>query len=66
MISVHIDTKVWDIFTDPRTIFNEGLVEICIKSMYALIHCGRVTQYGDGSMLCKTPIFFTMKEFPQI
>ena len=31
-----------------------------------LTHCGRVTQYGDGSMLCKTPIFFTMKEFPQI
>ena len=26
-----------------------------------LTHCGRVTQYGDGSMLCKNPIFFTMK-----
>ena len=26
----------------------------------------RATQYGDGSMLCKNPIFFTMKEFPQI
>ena len=32
----------------------------------ALTHCGRVTQYDDGSMLCKNPIFFTMKEFPQI
>ena len=27
----------------------------------ALIHCDRVTHYGDGSMLCKNPIFFTMK-----
>ena len=26
-----------------------------------LTHCGRVTHYGDGSMLCKSPIFFTMK-----
>ena len=25
-----------------------------------------VTQYGGGSMLCKNPIVFTMKEFPQI
>ena len=25
-----------------------------------------VTQYGGGSTLCKNPIFFTMKEFPQI
>ena len=32
----------------------------------SLTHCGRVTQYGDCSMLCKNPIFFTMKEFPQI
>ena len=31
-----------------------------------LTHCGRVTPYGDGSMLCKNPIFFTTKEFPQI
>ena len=31
-----------------------------------LTHCGRVTQYGDGSMLCENPIFFIMKEFPQI
>ena len=26
-----------------------------------LTHCGRVTHYGDGCMLCKSPIFFTMK-----
>ena len=26
-----------------------------------LTHWGRVTPYGDGSMLCKTPIFFTAK-----
>ena len=32
----------------------------------SLTHCGRVTQYGNGSMLCKNFIFFTMKEFPQI
>ena len=32
----------------------------------SLTHCGRVMQYGDGSMLCKNPIFFTVKEFPQI
>ena len=25
-----------------------------------------MTHYGDGSMLCKSPIFFTMKWFPQI
>ena len=31
-----------------------------------LTHWGRVTHYGDGTMLCKTPKFFTMKEFPQI
>ena len=31
-----------------------------------LTHCGRVTHYGDGSMLCKNPIFFIMKELPQI
>ena len=29
----------------------------------SLTHWGRVTHYGDGSMLCKNPIFFTMKEF---
>ena len=32
----------------------------------SLTHCGRVTHYGDSSMLCKNPIFFIMKEFPQI
>ena len=31
-----------------------------------LTHRGPVTQYGGGSILCKNPIFFTMKEFPQI
>ena len=28
---------------------------------FHLTHCGRVTHYGDGCMLCKIPIFFTMK-----
>ena len=37
-----------------------------LHSNWPLTHCGRVTQYGDGSMLCKSPILFTMKEFPQI
>ena len=32
----------------------------------SLTHWGRVTYYGGGSMLCKNPIFFIMKEFPQI
>ena len=36
------------------------------KYIFCLTHCGQVTQYGDGSMLYKKPIFFTMKEFPQI
>ena len=31
-----------------------------------LTHCGRVTHYGDGNMLYKNPIFFIMKEVPQI
>ena len=31
-----------------------------------LTHRGPVTQYCGGSILCKIPIFFTMKEFPQI
>ena len=31
-----------------------------------LTHRGPVTQYCGGSILCKNPIFFTMKEFPQI
>ena len=31
-----------------------------------LTHRGPVTQYCDGSILCKNPIFFTIKEFPQI
>ena len=26
-----------------------------------LTHWGRVTHYGDGSMLCKSPTFFTVK-----
>ena len=34
--------------------------------MDSLTHRGPVTQYGGGSILCKNPIFFTMKEFPQI
>ena len=39
----------------------------CLKITHlSLTHCGRVTHYGDGSMLCKNPIFFIMKEFPQI
>ena len=32
----------------------------------SLTHCGPATQYFGGSMLCKIPIFFTMKELPQI
>ena len=32
----------------------------------SLTHCGRVTPYGDGSMLFNNPIFFTTKTFPQI
>ena len=31
-----------------------------------LTHHGPVTQYCGGSTLCKNPIFFIMKEFPQI
>ena len=31
-----------------------------------LTHRGPVTQYCGGSILCKNPIFFTMKEFLQI
>ena len=31
-----------------------------------LTHRGPVTQYCGGSILCKNPIFFTMKEIPQI
>ena len=31
-----------------------------------LTHHGPVTQYCGGSILCKIPIFFIMKEFPQI
>ena len=31
-----------------------------------LTHCGPVTQYGGGSMLCKNPVFFAMKKFTQI
>ena len=34
--------------------------------LLSLTRCGPVTKYGGGSMLCKNPIFFTMKEFPQI
>ena len=33
---------------------------------WALTHHGPVMQYGCSSILCKNPIFFTMKEFPQI
>ena len=36
------------------------------SNTHTLTHCGRVTHYGDGSMLCKNPMFFIMKEFPQI
>ena len=31
-----------------------------------LTHRGPVTQYCGGSILCKNPIFFTMKKFPRI
>ena len=31
-----------------------------------LTHRDPVTQYCAGSILCKKPIFFIMKEFPQI
>ena len=31
-----------------------------------LTHRGPVTQYCGGSILCKNPIFFAMKEFPQV
>ena len=36
-----------------------GFIPIDVKS--PLTHCGRVTHNGDGSMLCKSPIFFIMK-----
>ena len=32
----------------------------------SLTHRGPVTQYCGGSMLCKNPIFFIIKELPQI
>ena len=35
-------------------------------SRLLLTHRGPVTQYCGGSILCKNPVFFTMKEFPQI
>ena len=44
----------------------DDFLKITHLTMDPLTHCGRVLQYGDGSMLCKNPIFFTMKEFPQI
>ena len=33
---------------------------------WLLTHRGPVTQYCGGSISCKNPIFFTMKEVPQI
>ena len=36
------------------------------NSFYRLTHHGPVTQYCGASILCKNPIFFIMKEFPQI
>ena len=38
----------------------------CKNVSHTLTHRGPVTQYGDGSTLCKNPLFFTMTEFPQI
>ena len=32
-----------------------------ITPSWTLTHCGRVMQYGDGSMLCKNPIFSLWK-----
>ena len=34
-----------------------------IHPLMLLTHCGPVMQYCGGSILCKNPIFFTMKEF---
>ena len=36
-------------------------LSVLILHRHLFTHCGRVTQYGNGSMLCKNPIFFTMK-----
>ena len=36
------------------------------STSFNLTHRGPVTQYGGGNILCKNPLFFTMKEFPQI
>ena len=36
------------------------------EAIDSLTHRGPVTHYCGGSILCKNPIFFTMKEFPQI
>ena len=42
---------------------NNEIVQGCVGT-YS--HRGPVTQYCGGSILCKNPIFFTMKEFLQI
>ena len=41
-------------------------LQICPWWRQDSTHCGRVTQNGGGSMLCKNPIFFTLKVIPQI
>ena len=39
---------------------NSGVTCSCALPV-RLTHWGRVTHYGDSSMLCKSPIFFTIK-----
>ena len=42
-------------------LFKQPPVRWILTLTAILTHCGRVTHYGDGSMLCKSPIFFIMK-----
>ena len=61
------NTKDLNLHSHMSTIFYETLSVILkvlpINEIFDLTHCGRVTQYGDGSMLCKNPIFSLWKNY---
>ena len=63
------DTKCKYMFMFPlKNLARKGLIwdNSCCPRDNVLTHRGPVTHYCGGSILCKNPLFFTMKEFPQI
>ena len=61
---MEIKKIIWEQHVFEKAVCKMSAILLKRQCLNVLTHCGRVTQYDDGSMLCKNPTFFIMTKMP--